>query len=119
MITLTEAAAAEFRKRIDAFNRGFDTEENNVCLAKAIRVGVRGGGCSGFEYVLDMEVQYRPETEMLEEHRYGVKTVVDQVSALYLDGVTIDYSVRDLSGGFIFINPAAKQQCGCGRSFSA
>jgi iron-sulfur cluster assembly protein len=119
MITLTEAAAQEFRKRIDGFNRGFDTAENNPCLAKAIRVGVQGGGCSGFEYVLQMEVRYNPETDHLEEHRFDVKTVVDQLSAIYLDGVTIDYSVHDLSGGFIFLNPTAKSTCGCGKSFSA
>ncbi len=81
-----------------------------------IRVGVVGGGCSGFQYSMDFESQARDGDLVLEQD--GVKVFVDPMSSMYLQGVTIDY-VQGLQGaGFKFNNPSAKNTCGCGSSFS-
>jgi iron-sulfur cluster assembly protein len=116
MITLTEKAACKMAEKVKSFNRGFDDVENNPCFIKYVRIGVRGGGCSGLEYTLNLESDTRPGDEV--ESHLIVKTVVDAVSAMYLDGVVIDYSETDLTGGFIFSNPNSARQCGCGKSFS-
>jgi iron-sulfur cluster assembly accessory protein len=82
-----------------------------------IRVGVVGGGCSGFQYSMDFE-KTGAEGDMTFEQE-GIKFFVDPMSSMYLQGVTIDY-VQGLQGaGFKFENPNAKQTCGCGQSFSA
>jgi iron-sulfur cluster assembly protein len=83
-----------------------------------LRVGVKGAGCSGFGYVLDLTEE--PPTEVDEElESNGVKMVIDQKSLLYLAGVTIDYKEDVLRSGFTFENPNATSTCGCGSSFSA
>ena len=117
MITLTAKAAEQFASRVKMFNRGFDDSELNSCLIKYVRISVKGGGCSGFQYVLNLESDKREGD--VEEGHLICKTVVDPISAMYLDGVTVDFSETDLSGGFIFINPNASAQCGCGKSFRA
>jgi iron-sulfur cluster assembly accessory protein len=81
-----------------------------------VRVGVVGGGCSGFQYSMDFENAER-EGDTVVEHG-GVKLYVDAMSAMYLQGVTIDYVVGLQGAGFKFINPNAKSTCGCGQSFS-
>jgi iron-sulfur cluster assembly accessory protein len=82
-----------------------------------LRVAVVGGGCSGFSYQLDFDDQAQEGDEVIEYE--GVRVRVDPTSAQYLRGIQIDY-VRSLSGGgFKFVNPNAKQTCGCGSSFSA
>ncbi len=116
MITLTAAAGAKMAEKVKAFNRGFDSEENNPCFIKYVRIGVRGGGCSGLQYTLNLESDLRPD-DTVEKHLI-VSTVVDPLSAMYIDGLTIDYSEKDLSGGFVFSNTNASSKCGCGRSFS-
>ena len=81
-----------------------------------IRVGVVGGGCSGFQYSMDFENQPKDGDFVLEQD--GVKLYVDPMSSMYLQGVTIDY-VQGLQGaGFKFNNPNARNTCGCGASFS-
>lgn len=81
-----------------------------------IRVGVVGGGCSGFQYSMDFEKAGNAGDLTFEQD--GVKFFVDPMSSMYLQGVTIDY-VSGLQGaGFKFNNPNAKQTCGCGQSFS-
>ncbi len=84
-----------------------------------VRVGVRGGGCSGLSYVLQFE---SADTVGLMDHvieKDSVRVVVDKKSMLYLAGTTLDYE-DGLSGkGFTFKNPNARQSCGCGESFSA
>ncbi|HEU4384221.1 MAG TPA: iron-sulfur cluster insertion protein ErpA [Anaeromyxobacteraceae bacterium] len=81
-----------------------------------IRVGVVGGGCSGFQYSMDFENQPREGDLVMEQD--GVKLYVDPMSSMYLQGVTIDY-VQGLQGaGFKFQNPNARNTCGCGSSFS-
>lgn len=81
-----------------------------------IRVGVVGGGCSGFQYSMDFENESK-EGDMSYEQD-GVRFYVDPMSSMYLQGVTIDY-VQGLQGaGFKFVNPNARNTCGCGQSFS-
>ncbi|HYD41299.1 MAG TPA: iron-sulfur cluster insertion protein ErpA [Anaeromyxobacter sp.] len=81
-----------------------------------IRVGVVGGGCSGFQYSMDFEKEPRPDDFTLEQD--GVKLYVDPMSHMYLQGVTIDYVVGLQGAGFKFENPNAKSTCGCGSSFT-
>jgi iron-sulfur cluster assembly accessory protein len=82
-----------------------------------IRVGVVGGGCSGFQYAMDFENEAREGDATFELD--GVRLFVDPMSSMYLQGVTIDY-VQGLQGaGFKFHNPNAKNTCGCGSSFTA
>lgn len=85
----------------------------------ALRLGVRGGGCSGLSYVIDHENDPDPEFDIT--YRVDDLTVVvDRKSALYLKGSTLDYNVKNLmEGGFIFENPQAVRSCGCGTSFTA
>lgn len=81
-----------------------------------IRVKVKGGGCAGFTY--DMYFEDLDPTDMDEVIIFGdVKVIIDPLSAQYLDGVTIDYTMANISGGFKFINPNVKATCGCGSSF--
>ncbi|MHB1843443.1 MAG: HesB/IscA family protein [Deltaproteobacteria bacterium] len=82
-----------------------------------LRVGIVGGGCSGFNYDLDIVKETRPTDFKCELE--GLPVCVDPMSAQYLKGTQIDY-VEGLSGaGFKFNNPNAKHTCGCGQSFSA
>lgn len=82
-----------------------------------LRVGVRGGGCSGLSYSLTFEQKPGPHDEVIEVE--GVKLLVDPKSALYLQGTVIDFVDSLTGGGFKFQNPNAKINCGCGESFSA
>jgi iron-sulfur cluster assembly accessory protein len=82
-----------------------------------IRVGVVGGGCSGFQYSMDFENEAKDGDLTYEQD--GLRYFVDPMSSMYLQGVTIDY-VQGLQGaGFKFNNPNARNTCGCGSSFSA
>jgi iron-sulfur cluster assembly accessory protein len=81
-----------------------------------IRVGVMGGGCSGFQYSMDFEKEGRDGDISFEQD--GIKLFIDPMSSMYLQGVSIDY-VQGLQGaGFKFHNPNAKSTCGCGSSFT-
>lgn len=82
----------------------------------AIRVGVEGGGCSGFRYKMEFESEPKEADKVLEIN--GVPLFIDPKSYLYLLGTTIDYWDTLSGSGFKFINPAAKRMCGCGESFS-
>lgn len=108
-IILTETAAREVKTIVE--NEELDGEK--VCL----RVGVKGGGCSGFSYVLDLTEQQRETDEMFEEN--GIRVVCDPKSYLYLNGTTIDFKDEIMGRGFVFNNPNASTTCGCGSSFSA
>ena len=81
-----------------------------------LRVGVRDGGCSGFEYVLDFEHEPRADDVVLEYD--DLRVFVDSVSCRYLDGTTLDFSLGMSGTGFKFDNPAATGSCGCGSSFT-
>jgi iron-sulfur cluster assembly accessory protein len=81
----------------------------------AVRLGVRGGGCSGFQYSMQFETEKGP---MDKEYEYeGLKVLVDGVSKMYLDGCEVDYLETLEAAGFKFNNPNVKSTCGCGQSF--
>jgi iron-sulfur cluster assembly accessory protein len=82
-----------------------------------IRIGVMGGGCSGFQYSMDFENNPKEGDVTLEQA--GIKLYVDAMSSMYLQGVTLDYVVGLQGAGFKFNNPNAKSTCGCGSSFQA
>jgi iron-sulfur cluster assembly protein len=81
-----------------------------------LRVAVRGGGCSGFEYALDFEQDPREDDFCYDQN--GLRIFVDGVSARYLVGTTIDYVLGKSGAGFKFHNPRAVGTCGCGSSFA-
>jgi len=80
--------------------------QQNLPETAFLRMGVKGGGCSGMSYLLEFDID-------------GVKVVIDKKSYIYLNGTTLDYVTQGLTGGFTFVNPQAKSSCGCGTSFSA
>jgi iron-sulfur cluster assembly protein len=107
-LELTEGAAKQVKELKEAQHLG-----DNVFL----RMGVKGGGCSGMSYLLEFDTEKGPHDKEFEID--GVKVVVDKKSYLYLNGTTLDYVQQGLTGGFTFVNPSAKSTCGCGTSFSA
>ena len=82
----------------------------------SVRVGVKGGGCSGLTYVLDLVEEPVEGDKVIEEH--GLKLFVDRKSYVFLAGTILDYSGGLNGKGFVFSNPNAKTTCGCGTSFS-
>lgn len=81
-----------------------------------VRVGVKGGGCSGLMYDLDFDSELKESDKLIEDN--DVKIVVDKKSMLYLAGTELDYTGGLNGKGFSFINPNASRTCGCGESFS-
>ena len=81
-----------------------------------IRVGVKGGGCSGLMYELDFDNVINDSDKSFEDN--GIQVVVDKKSLLYLVGTTLDFSGGLNGKGFVFSNPNADRTCGCGESFS-
>ncbi len=81
-----------------------------------LRVAVRGGGCSGFEYAMDFENEARDDDEVIDYE--GLQVFVDPISSRYLIGTTIDYNLGVSGTGFKFSNPRATGTCGCGSSFA-
>jgi iron-sulfur cluster assembly protein len=81
-----------------------------------IRVGVKGGGCSGLSYELKFDTIETPDDKSFEDN--GIKVVVDKKSFLYLVGTELDYAGGLNGRGFVFNNPNADRTCGCGESFS-
>ncbi len=91
-------------------------EDEGLSPEHGLRVAVRGGGCSGFEYALDFEESSRDADEIFEYE--GLRVYVDPISARYLKGTTIDYQLGVAGTGFKFSNPKAVGTCGCGSSFA-
>lgn len=108
-VILSELAAREVHKIIQEH----ELDKDKVRL----RVGVKGGGCSGFSYLLDLTETQKDTDELFEQH--GVKIICDPKSLLYLSGTTIDFRDELMGRGFVFNNPNATSTCGCGSSFSA
>lgn len=81
-----------------------------------LRLGVKGGGCSGLSYV--MEVEEKPGEHDRVNEVEGIRIFVDPKSYLYLNGLTLDYTTELIGGGFKFVNPNAARTCSCGTSFS-
>jgi iron-sulfur cluster assembly protein len=106
-VTLTEKASKQVKKLMQ------DQKLEQVFL----RMGVKGGGCSGLSYSLEFDTEKGKHDKTFDID--GVPVVVDAKSYLYLNGITLDYVTEGLQGGFTFVNPQAKSSCGCGTSFSA
>jgi iron-sulfur cluster assembly protein len=137
-VIITESAAREINAIVN--QQGLDPEKIRL------RVGVKGGGCSGFSYILDL-TEVQKDSDELWEFRYRasedgksvtrveggqgtavataepgaftVRVVCDPKSYLYLNGTTIDFKDEIMGRGFVFSNPNATTTCGCGSSFSA
>jgi len=108
MIQITETAAQKIRTLMA--KQGIDEG--------GLRVGVKGGGCSGLSYVFAWEKTPRFGDQVFEGPE-GSKVFVDKKSQLYLDGTVLDYDTSLISRGFVFNNPNAKSTCGCGSSFGS
>jgi iron-sulfur cluster assembly protein len=111
-VNLTEKASAEV-KRIVAEQQDAGAATDKVYL----RLRVVGGGCSGFQHKLDLDQVVDAKLDNVYD-MHGVPVVIDRRSALYLDGVTVDYHEDLNRRGFSISNPSAKSTCGCGSSFS-
>ncbi len=116
-VLVTENAARAIRDIIK--EQDLDVETTRL------RVGVKGGGCSGFSYLLDLTEKQRDTDEVweytytLEAGEFTVRIVCDPKSYLYLNGTEIDFKDELMGRGFVFNNPNATSTCGCGSSFSA
>jgi iron-sulfur cluster assembly protein len=109
-ITLSETAAREIKTIIK--------QQELPEEATKLRVGVKGGGCSGFSYMLDLTEETKTEADE-EMDSQGVKILCDMKSYLYLNGTEIDFKDEVMGRGFVFKNPNATSTCGCGSSFQA
>ncbi len=108
ILTLTPNAV----EKVESF-----IEEHGAETGAGIRVAVLPGGCSGFQYGLNIEGEPEADDEILELS--GVRIFVDPFSVQYLEGVEIDYVTSMMGSGFTFSNPNATGGCGCGSSFTA
>ena len=106
MVTLTSAAQCEVTRLM----------KENELQDSVLRMGVRGGGCSGLSYTLGFDKDIS-EFDHIFEFSEGVKVAVDMKSMLYLKGTEVDFTTDLLGGGFKFNNPNARKSCGCGSSF--
>ncbi len=108
MITITEAAAKKIRTLM----------AKQGIIEGGLRVGVKGGGCSGLSYTFAWEKAAGLGDEVFEGPD-GARIFVDKKSYLFLKGTVLDYDTEMLGRGFVFNNPNAKSTCGCGTSFGA
>ncbi len=108
-LQLTERAAKEVKTILE--------QQNLPTESTYLRLGVRGGGCSGFNYSLDLTETKNDVDEEFE--CFGVRMVCDPKSYIYLNGTTLDFKEEMMNRGFVFNNPNATHTCGCGSSFSA
>ena len=108
-IVLSETAAREIKTIIE--RQKLDNEKIHL------RVGVKGGGCSGFSYLLDLTEKVNDHDETFDVG--DIKVVCDPKSYLFLNGTEIDFKDEIMGRGFVFKNPNATSSCGCGSSFSA
>lgn len=106
-LNITETAVAEIRRFIEA---------EQLAGEAGLRVGVVPGGCSGFQYSLNVEE--KPNDGDIVMETKGLRVFVDALSAQYLNGIEVDYVNSVMGSGFTFKNPNASGSCGCGTSFS-
>ena len=109
MVTITEKALNHVI--------GLMMEEGVTPDTHSLRVGVKGGGCSGLSYVMDFDDHIDPTDEIVETEA-GLKILIDRKSLLYLFGTQLEYSDGLNGRGFQFVNPNASRTCGCGESFA-
>ena len=107
IIHLTESAASQVREMLSK-------EENSA--SKGLRLFIESGGCSGMQYGMVFDERRDGDFSLVV---HGAPVLVDNVSAEYLRGSTVDYSEALTGGGFKISNPRAKGSCGCGKSFEA
>lgn len=109
-VTITDAAAKQIRRSLD--------KKNAAQPGAFLRLGVRGGGCSGLSYVMEPDYE-TDERDRAWTHSAGFTVVVDAKSLDFLAGVTLDWDIKNLmEGGFVWRNPNAARTCGCGTSFT-
>ncbi len=106
MITFTDKGAEKVKEFLAS--QGADT------ASSGLRVGVRGGGCSGFQYALALD-ERKDEDQVFEDH--GIRLIVDPASLQYVDGSVVDYTESLMGAGFEVKNPNVVAACGCGSSF--
>lgn len=106
-VTLTDAALKEVTRLLDL----------QGITEGGLRLGVKGGGCSGLSYTINFDEKIGEFDTVTEVD--GIKVIIDAKSAIYLQGMTLDYQKDLVSGAFKFVNPNATKTCGCGESFSA
>ncbi len=106
-ITITEKAIKEIKRIKD---------ENNISAEFGLRIGVKGGGCSGLTYTLGFDPETRDGDTIIQQEE--IKLFIDGKSLFYLSGTQLDFSDGLNGKGFIFNNPNATKSCGCGESFS-
>ena len=107
VITLSDAALKEVKRLINV--QGIEDG--------GLRLGVKGGGCSGLSYTINFDEKIGQYDQVYEFD--GVKVIVDANSAIYLQGTQLDFQKDLMGGNFKFVNPNANKTCGCGESFSA
>ncbi len=107
VITLSEAALTEVKRLMNL----------QGLTEVGLRLGVKGGGCSGLSYTVNFDEKIGPHDSVYEVD--GIKVIVDAKSAIYLQGTQLDFQKDLMSGTFKFVNPNAQKTCGCGESFSA
>lgn len=107
MINVSPAAAKEMKRLLAAEERE----------GWGLRVGVKGGGCSGLSYTMNFEREPKEHDRVFDVE--AIKIFCDPKSYLYLNGLMLDYTSELIGGGFQFINPNATRSCSCGSSFSA
>ena len=106
-VSITERAQAEVKRIV---------EDQSLPAETALRVGVKGGGCSGFSYTLGFDDNVAATDQVHEIN--GIKVICDPKSFLYLNGTVVDFEESLMGRGFKFTNPNAAKSCGCGESFS-
>jgi iron-sulfur cluster assembly protein len=106
-ISVSEKAVDEIKK----------AAARRASLPKGLRVGIRGGGCTGFSYMFEWaDAEPRPEDKVLSYEDGKVRVFIDPKSYVFLEGSTLDYATTLMARGFKWVNPNAKGTCGCGES---
>lgn len=109
-IELTESAAEEVKSVLEQ-QRAAAANNGEESKARYLRVGVRGGGCGGFSYALELAEAIEDEDEHWSQH--GVELICDSRSHIYIDGSTIDFRNDETARGFVVNNPNPTSSCGC------
>jgi len=104
-IQLTQVAAKRVQQFLDSRGKGV-----------GLRLGIKTLGCSGLSYTIEFADKIETDDQVFESH--GIKVIVDPKSVIYMDGMEVDYAKEGLNEGFRFNNPNAKDECGCGESFT-
>ncbi len=107
VVTLSDAAINEIKRLMNV----------QGLTEVGLRLGVKGGGCSGLSYTVNFDEKIGPHDSVYDID--GIKIIVDLKSAIYLQGTQLDFQKDLVSGNFKFVNPNADKTCGCGESFSA